>query len=102
MINKRQKRKLFEGLGIPVPSVGCASNDTSHPETLRVPTMRCSQRSQQECLYACLPPCPGFGGADLLPRINLSGLLPLKEDFSSIKTLAFLFLQQQLCPSEPQ
>lgn len=50
MINKRPKGKVFEGLGIPVPwlhRVGCASNDTGHPETLRVlrvPTMRCSQQ----------------------------------------------------------
>lgn len=30
-----------------------------------------------------LPLCPSFGGADLFPKINPSGLLPLKEDFSS-------------------
>lgn len=29
-----------------------------------------------------LPPRPSFGGADLFPKINPSGLLPLKEDFS--------------------
>lgn len=65
----------------------------------------CSVSPQQYVAGAALqglPPCPGFGGADLLPKINLSGLLPWKEDFSSIKTLALLFLQQQLCPSEPQ
>ena len=48
------------------------------------------------------PPCSGFRRANLLLKINLSGLLPLKEDFSSLKTLAFLFPQQQLCPSEPR
>lgn len=36
MINKRLKWKVFEVLGIPVPWVGCASRDTSQPETLRV------------------------------------------------------------------
>lgn len=30
-----------------------------------------------------LPRCPSFGGADLFPKINPSGLLPSKEDFSS-------------------
>lgn len=35
------------------------------------------------CLLYDLPLCPSFGGADPFPKINPSGLLPLKEDFSS-------------------
>lgn len=58
--------------------------------------------SAAEVALQGLPPYTAFRGTDPLPRINLPGLLPLKEDFSSIKTLVFLFPQQQLCPSNPQ
>lgn len=45
MINKRLKLKVFKGLRICVPWVGCAGNDTGHPKTLRVPTMGCSHKA---------------------------------------------------------
>lgn len=61
----------------------------------RVPAMR-HPAACQECLLHGLPPCPSFGGADLFPKINPLGLLPLKEDFSSclsIRAAAALPLQ---------
>lgn len=105
MINKRPKEKVFEGLGKPVARLQSGLCQQWHrsprnPRGLGDPAALSSV--WQECLGRVSLPCPSFGGADLLPTINLSGLLPLQEDFSSIKTLACLFPQQQLCPSEPR
>lgn len=91
MINKRLKWKVFEVLGIPVPWVGCASHDTSQPETLRV-----LAHGSSTFRGVSLP------ASSLLEQICcLSGLLPLKGDFSSIKHLHFYSCSSSSAPPSP-
>ena len=74
MTNKRPKQKVFEGLGIPVPWVGRASNDTGHPETLGAPTTRHSQQ--------CMAGVPLWVSPSL-PRLWGSRSTPQNKPFSS-------------------